>query len=166
MKAPVPVPVRVLWASASTERQATAHEVAQQLLAYWLGVKSKAEVSRELGVTPLRVWQLSRAGMCGLVCGLLPQPRWRGGKSMSHVDPNEDPKALKKRLAAVESELEVAKQLIKVLRTLPGNDRRGVAKAKKRPKPGKSSPKRQAPDEESAASRRGKSPEAKGHRGE
>lgn len=119
----MPVAVRALWRSASREAQTVAHERAQALLALWLGTRSKAEVAAELEVTPLRVWQMSQAALCGLVCGLLPQPRTRRGREVTTMggEAQEDPRALRRELERTRRELEVARRLIEVLRGLPGN---------------------------------------------
>ena len=120
------LPMRALWEGASAEAQSKAHETAVWMLEYWLGRMSKAELAVQLGVTPLRVWQLSQQAIAGMVCGLVPQPRYRRGMSAMAVDPDNDPKKLRKKVAALERELEVAQQLIDILKTLPGNASRRI----------------------------------------
>ena len=75
-KVPRPAwPVRGLWEAAPREEKQAAHEACMKVLEYWLGKKTKAEIASELGVTPLRVWQLSQKALSGMMAGLLPQPK-------------------------------------------------------------------------------------------
>ena len=128
------LPMRALWESASRESQERAHETGVWMLEYWLGRMSKAEMAEHVGVTPLRVWQLSQMAIAGMVCGLLPQPRYRRGMRVMATDPENDPKALKQKVVALERELEVAQQLIDILKTLPGNAGRELATPSERGK--------------------------------
>ena len=145
-----PVPVRALWEASTKEEQTRAHENAVWMLEYWLGKISRDEAAERLGVVPLRVWQMSQSAVAGMVCGLLPQPRWRKGQSVMPIDPSNDPKVLKKKVAALERELEVAQQLIDILKTLPGNANRELETPSER--------KKSQAKKERAASRRGASP--------
>lgn len=120
-KTPRPVyPMRALWDSVTEEERAKAHATCGTILEYWLGVSSKAEVARKLGVPPLRVWQMSQRAVTGMVCGLLRQPRTRR-KVVMATDPEEDPKALRRRIAKLEREIEWKNGLIQVLKDLPAN---------------------------------------------
>jgi hypothetical protein len=130
------LPMRALWEGASREAQERAHQSAVWMLEYWLGRMSKAELAEHLGVTPLRVWQLSQLAIAGMVCGLLPQPRYRRGMRMMSEDPENDPKALLKENAQLRRELEVAQQLIDILKTLPGNAGRELETPAERPASG------------------------------
>lgn len=120
-KTPRPVyPMRALWDSVTEEERAKAHATCGTILEYWLGVSSKAEVARKLGVPPLRVWQMSQRAVTGMVCGLLRQPRTRR-KVVMATSPEEDPAALRKRIAKLEREIEWKNSLIQVLKDLPAN---------------------------------------------
>ena len=147
-RVPRPIlPMRALWEGATRADQERAHETAVWMLEYWLGRMSKAELATKIDVTPLRVWQLSQLAIAGMVCGLLPQPRYRRGMSAMVSDPANDPKKLKKRVAQLERELEVAQQLIDILKTLPGNASRELE-----------TPSERASKEESRSTRRAPSP--------
>ncbi len=126
------VPMRGLWESATQEQQRAAHEATVWMLEYWLGKISKPEVAGHLGVAQVRVWQMSQKAVAGMVCGLLPQPRWRKGQRMTQADPENDPAALRKENAKLRRELEVAKQLIDILKTLPGNAGRAIPTPKQK----------------------------------
>ena len=116
----MPVPVRALWESASREEQERAHRTCCAILENWLGRSSKQEVMESLQLPALRVWQLSQQALGGMLAGLLKQPRTRGGASMPK-DPDSDPKQLRKKIERLERELELAQDVIKLLRELPGN---------------------------------------------
>jgi hypothetical protein len=143
-----PVPMRALWESASVDDQKRAHLITVWMLEYWVGRMSKQETAELLAVTPLRVWQMSQMAVAGMVCGLLPQPRYRKGMSVTTNDPESDPKMLRKRIAKLEADLASAQRLIDILKTLPGHAQRGLAGKSKTPAGKK---------KESPASRRGSS---------
>ena len=113
-----PLPMRALWESASSEQQKEAHEKTVWMLEYWLGRMSKQEAAETMSVTPLRVWQLSQMAISGMVCGLLPQPRYRKGMGVSTSDPQSDPKVLRKRIKKLEEDLASAQRLIDILKRL------------------------------------------------
>lgn len=118
----LPVPVRALWEAASPEAQRRAQEVAMVLLEIWLGRISRAEGAKRLGLTPVRLWQLSQSATSGLVAGLLKQPKARKGAVAALTAPSgPDPKALAKRVEELERETAVQRELIELLRTLPMN---------------------------------------------
>src|SRR5215207_6303045 len=56
--AKMPAPVRALWRSASPEEQQRAHLTGAMVLKAWLGRATREEAAAELGLTPLRFWQL------------------------------------------------------------------------------------------------------------
>jgi len=89
------------------------------ILEYWLGKKSKSEVAKELGVSPLRVWQLSQKALSGMLAGLLVQPRRRVGPEAFERTGSESPAQLKRQLVALEKELERTEDLVRVLRSAP-----------------------------------------------
>jgi len=115
----MPPPVRSLWERASAEEKARAHQRCVAILSMWLGRKSRAQVAQELELPPLRVWQMSQAALSGMLAGLLKQPRGRG-KGPSAMEPNEeDPRALRKRIAELEEENDSLRKLVEILRNLP-----------------------------------------------
>ena len=116
----MPVPVKALWEGASEVEQQRAHATSGVILAYWLGQMNKQEAAAQLGVKPLRIWQLSQQALAGMVAGLLKQPRKRRS-TMAALPPEEDPKVLQKRIAELERELEIARDVIELLRDLPAN---------------------------------------------
>jgi hypothetical protein len=120
---PRPVyPIRAIWEAASEEERQKAHEHCALLLEYWLGVTTKQDVSKRLGVPPIRVWQLSQRAVGGMVCGLLRPPKQRAKMpSGTSEEPGSDPATLKKQIAKLERRIEWRDQLIAVLKTLPFN---------------------------------------------
>ena len=125
-----PLPVRALWEQASEEEQRKAHVTATAILEYWLGRVRKEEVAEQLGVPPLRVWQLSQQAVSGMLAGLLRQPRSRGERGSSPtIPPQDDPRRLRQRIGELEAKLKGTEELVRVLKELPWN-REVVASAK------------------------------------
>lgn len=118
---PMPVPVRALWETASEEQRRRAHRSCTAILEAWLGKAPRAQIAARLGVTPLRLWQLSQQATAGMLAGLLSQPRRRRAMTSPPVPPEEDPVKLRKRIEQLESELKLADDLIALLRELPGH---------------------------------------------
>lgn len=115
------VSVRGLWENASEEEKARAHRTCTTMLALWLGKSSRIEAAAELGIAPLRVWQLSQQALSGMLAGLLKQPR-RGRRSKEErmaMDPADDPKTLKKENETLRRRLKIAEDLIAIYRDLP-----------------------------------------------
>ncbi len=110
-----------LWLSLNRAcEQKRAHEMCVLILEYWLGKKSKQELSKTLGVAPLRVWQLSQQAVSGMLAGLLKQPRRRrNAAELALLSPEEDPRLLKKRVRELETRLARTEDLVRVLRTAP-----------------------------------------------
>ena len=130
----VPTSVRALWESASTEERTKAHQTCVGVLSMWLGRKTRAQVASELGLPPLRVWQLSQAAVSGMLAGLLKQPRGRK-KSLTTMQSagEEDPRALRKRISELEAENRALKELLEVLQNLPAvMEQRASAPASKK----------------------------------
>jgi len=120
LKTPRPAwPVRGLWEQAPKEEKERAHKTCMLMLEYWLGKKSKAEIAKELEVSPLRVWQLSQQALSGMLAGLLTQPRKRVTPEAFERRAGESREALKKRIATLEKELSRTEDLVRVLRTAP-----------------------------------------------
>jgi hypothetical protein len=89
------------------------------VLKAWLGKSSREEAARDLGLTPLRFWQISQQALAGLVAGCLKQPRFRG-----RLDRGAEPEntaALRRRILVLEREVEAGRRLIGLLRELPGH---------------------------------------------
>lgn len=144
----VPVPVRALWRSASEEERRTAHRRATAVLRAWLGEASREEAAAELGLTPLRFWQLSQQAVAGLVAGCLRQPRFRGRAELGPEA--ESVGVLRRRILVLEREVEAGRRLIGLLRDLPGH-REAAAGASKETRRGGSG-RRRAEDDGATAS--------------
>ena len=123
-KMPTPKrPLLALWEAASEEERAAAHRRCTVILEYWLGRITKAAAGEKLSVPQIRVFQLSQQALSGMGAALLRQPR--SYKAMvTPLDPHRDPKVLRKRIAQLEMELRVARDLINLLKELPGNRER------------------------------------------
>lgn len=115
----MPSSVRALWEWASPEEKARAHSSCVAILSMWLGRKSRHAVAQELALPPLRVWQLSQSALSGMLAGLLKQPRGRSKGNLYMQSDQEDPQALKKRVAELEAENRSLRDLVEVLRNLP-----------------------------------------------
>jgi hypothetical protein len=112
------LPVRTLWDLASPEQRAKAQAAGVAILEYWTGRVTKVEAAKRLNIPPLRVWQLSQQATSGMLAGLLVQPKTRA-KGVP-MNPNEDPKALLKKIKQLEETIRQQELLIQVLRTMPG----------------------------------------------
>ena len=112
----MPRSVGALWEGASPEEKARAHRSCVAILSMWLGRKTRAAVAQELELPPLRVWQMSQSALSGMLAGLLKQPR---GRSARPEPSEEDPRALKKRIAELEAENDSLRTLVEILRNLP-----------------------------------------------
>lgn len=124
------VAVRGLWEQASEEERRRAHQTCMVMLEYWLGKTSKQETAERLSVPALRVWQLSQQALSGMLAGLLKHPRrGRPTERSASMDPGDDPKILKKRIAELERKLATAEDLIRIFKDLP------FAQAKEREEP-------------------------------
>src|SRR5690606_17856586 len=115
----IPLPVKGLWESATTEEKQLAHKTALMILQYWMGHKTKKEVAEELKIPQLRIWQLSGQAVAGMAAGLLKQPRMRKGALVT-MNKEDDPKYLKKKIAELEKTIYSLKVLIDVLKEMPG----------------------------------------------
>lgn len=117
---PAALPVRGLWNQASPAEQQEAHRLCVAVLELWLGKKAKEDLCDELGVKPLRVWQLSQLALSGMMAGLLRQPRMPRGRPPAYQGPPQnDPRVLKRRIAELEGQLSRTEDLVRVLRTAP-----------------------------------------------
>ena len=112
------LPVRTLWDLASEDQRMKAQLAGIAILEHWTGRITKAEVAKRLSIPPLRVWQLSQQATSGMLAGLLVQPKTRA-KGVP-MNPNEDPKALLKKIKELEETVRRQDLLIAVLRSMPG----------------------------------------------
>jgi hypothetical protein len=133
-----PKPMKSLWDSASPEEKEKAHQAAAAILESWLGQATREEIAKKLGVPPLRVWQMSQQALVGLVAALLKQPKARK-EAKPILPPEEDPVKLKKRIAILERDLEMTKELVGLLKEFPahreGKEAEGEGKPGKKKKP-------------------------------
>jgi hypothetical protein len=128
----MPLPLRALWQLASDEERSRAHRTATAILSTWLGKTRREEAARELGLSAVRLWQLSQQAVCGLVVGCLRQPRFRGRPAKEGVGLfGEGVGVLKRRIEDLERELDASRRLVEVMKDLPGNrgraEERGAA---------------------------------------
>ena len=112
------LPVRTLWDLASEEQRTRAQAAGIAILEHWTGRITKGEVAKRLNIPPLRVWQLSQQATSGMLAGLLVQPKTRA-KGVP-MNPEENPKALLKRIKDLEETVRRQDLLIAVLRSMPG----------------------------------------------
>lgn len=118
----IPLPVKGLWLAASEEQKQKAHKAAATVLETWLGQKNRKVAAQELGLPPVRFWQLSQQAVAGMVAGLLVQPKSRPrGEAKLVLNPDDDPKKLRKKIQVLESQVNILKELVGVLKDLPGN---------------------------------------------
>jgi hypothetical protein len=121
MPTSAPKPMKALWDSATEEEKQKAHRAAVGILETWMGQATREEVAQKLGVPSLRVWQMSQQALVGLVAGLLKQPKVRKGKNQPALPPDEDPVKLKKKIATLEKDLGMMKELVGLLREFPAH---------------------------------------------
>lgn len=118
MPAHPPIPIKALWEWASPDQKNQAQAMAIAIMEYWMGRSTKLEIAQKLGIPPLRVWQMSQQAISGMVAGLLTQPKVKSrGVTMN---PEDDPKILRKRIAELERHVAMQDRLIAVLREMPG----------------------------------------------
>lgn len=110
-------PIKAIWTAASEEERQKARALAAELLGYWLGHETKADLSRRLGIPPIRVWQMSQRALSGMVTALLRPPEGRRGAA-PRLPP--EVKELRARVAELEAETSSQRRLIELFRTLPG----------------------------------------------
>lgn len=113
------VAVRALWEQATPAEQERAHKTCALMIEHWLGKRSKDEMVKELGLPPLRVWQLSQSALSGMLAGLLRQPKMRKRKHERTPEDNEL-NELRKENARLKNELKLERQMREILSCLPG----------------------------------------------
>lgn len=114
------IPVKGLWQQATPEQRETAHRMALAIMEYWLGRIRKEDLAKQLGIPQLRIWQLSQQALSGMVAGLLVQPKVRQTGAQVVVNPEDDPKKLRERIAELEHTVMMQDRLIAIIRELPG----------------------------------------------
>lgn len=118
-----PYPVRAIWELApETERQ-EAHKMGVLMLEHWLGRMTRKQLGEKLDLPALRVWQLSQQALAGMVVGLMAQPK-RPPKgtpmpSQTKQAEKDELKTLRKRVADLEQDNRVLKELLEVLKDMP-----------------------------------------------
>jgi hypothetical protein len=116
----MPRGVRELWQSATSEEQQSAHRSCVQILALWLGKRTREDVAANLSLPPLRVWQLSQQALAGMLAGLLIQPKSRRGRPESTTTCNpDDPRVLNKRIEELSRKNAELEQLVRLVAQLP-----------------------------------------------
>jgi hypothetical protein len=116
----MPRGVRELWESATSEEQQSAHRSCVQILALWLGKRTREDVAANLSLPPLRVWQLSQQALAGMLAGLLIQPKSRRGRPESTTTCNpDDPRVLNKRIEELSRKNAELEQLVRLVAQLP-----------------------------------------------
>jgi hypothetical protein len=126
-------PVKALWDAASAEEREQAHRACTTFLELWLAKITKEEAMERLQLSPLRMWQLSQQALAGMVAGLLRQPKRRVPKGeVTMPNAESDVRALRKRNAELEKEVEDLKVIQALLRELPGNRDRSAGREVRR----------------------------------
>lgn len=116
-------PIKALYDAASEEERRQAHALSATILEYWTGLATKQEIASRLSVPPIRVWQISQRAAAGLVCGLLKPPSGRRGPPMGSSASEKD---LQKENARLAKENALLRDLVSVLRQMPGNKDREI----------------------------------------
>jgi hypothetical protein len=133
---PPPAPaVKTLWEQASEAEKQRAHQQGTTILQLWLGRLTKEQAMAELELPRLRLWQLSQQALSGMLAGLLKQPRTRAKGAVMPVDPENDPKALKKQIALLQKENAILRDVNEILKMLPGNREKVASKEAPAPRP-------------------------------
>jgi hypothetical protein len=86
---------------------------------YWMGQATKKQIAEKLNLPPIRIWQLSQQATCGMVVGLLTQPKTRSQMKNSCLDPLNDPKLLHAQITKLEKQVATQQRLIEWLREMP-----------------------------------------------
>src|SRR5258705_2612702 len=76
--------VRSLLENSSEEEREQAHRLVMGILEWWLGQRTKDEVAVSLGLSGLRLWQLSQRATAGMVARLF-RPTPVGGRRRARM---------------------------------------------------------------------------------
>jgi hypothetical protein len=111
------IPVRALWEATTDEDRERAHRRCIAILEMWLGKRSRRDVAEQLGLPPLRLWQLSQQAVSGMLVALVHQPRFRArGRIAMPPSQAQELAELRAKLKQVEAEKRVVEELNDVLR--------------------------------------------------
>lgn len=138
-----PYPVRAIWELATETERQEAHQTGVLMLEHWLGRMTRKQLGEKLNQPALRVWQLSQQALAGMVVGLMAQPkRPPKGTPMNATRQSEkdELKTLRKRVAELEMDNRVLKDLLDVLKDMPSNPAEPKAQPGKKIKPSKTHP--------------------------
>jgi hypothetical protein len=129
-----PFPVRAIWELATEAERQEAHKTGVLILEHWLGRMTRRDLGTKLNLPPLRVWQLSQQALAGMVVGLMAQPK-RPPKgtpmAQTHQQDKDELKTLRKRVATLEQDNRVLKDLLDLLKDMPGQAAETLTKGKK-----------------------------------
>lgn len=129
-----PFPIRAIWELATEQERQEAHQTGVLILEHWLGRMTRKDLGTKLNLPPLRVWQLSQQALAGMVVGLMAQPK-RPPKgtpmAQTHQQDKDELKALRKKTASLEQENRVLKELLDLLKDMPGQAAASPTKGKK-----------------------------------
>lgn len=122
------IPVRGLWDQATESERVLAKQIAMTMLESWVGIKTKSEAAKILGLRPVRFWQMSNQAMAGMMAGCLTQPRVRKkkGSEMGKQSEANQIIELQKQIKILLSKIEHQEVLIDVMKTMPGMNGVGV----------------------------------------
>jgi hypothetical protein len=112
------IPIKILWHQASEDQKKMAFTNGTIMLEYWVGRLTKTEAAKALNIPIIRLWQMSQQASSGMLVGLLKQPTIRA-KDMKEK-PENDVKALLKKIAELERTIEMQSRLIAIFREMPG----------------------------------------------
>lgn len=119
-----PWPVRALWEQSTESQRQEAHKLGVLMLEHWLGRMTRRDLGTRLNLPPLRVWQMSQQALAGMVVGLMAQPK-RPPKGTPMPNPAkqteiDELKALRKEVHSLREDNRVLKELLEVVKDLPG----------------------------------------------
>jgi uncharacterized protein (DUF934 family) len=115
------IPVRALWEATTDEDRARAHQRCIAILEMWLGKRTRRDVAEQLGLPPLRLWQLSQQALSGMLVALVHQPRVRAKRGFAlPTSEASELRSLRKENAELRAVLKVTQEMNDVLRQLPG----------------------------------------------
>jgi hypothetical protein len=129
-----PFPVRAIWELATEQERQEAHKTGVLILEHWLGRMTRKALGTKLNLPPLRVWQLSQQALAGMVVGLMAQPkRPPKGTPMgqTHQQEKDELKSLRKEVATLRQDNRVLKELLDLLKDMPGQASATPTKGKK-----------------------------------
>jgi hypothetical protein len=127
-------PVRAIWELATETERQEAHKTGVLMLEHWLGRMTRRDLGTKLNLPPLRVWQMSQQALAGMVVGLMAQPKRppKGTPMATEKKIEKDElKTLRKRVADLEQDNRVLKELLDLLKDMPAQAAATAPKGKK-----------------------------------